>query len=217
MTRTQTVLRPRVARAMTCCLLSWSTLLAQEAPPPTRLNLVVVQGEGSADRAGARADQIPTVRVEDQDNRPVSSAVVVFTLPTAGPTGEFEGGAKSVTILSDQKGVAVARGLKVNEVPGTMQILVNVNYRGQTASATITQFIVAPNGVATPRKSHGKLVVVLLAVAGGGAAGAVLATKKSSNPASTGGGGTPGSPGGGGGGTPATIVLTIGSGSVGHP
>jgi hypothetical protein len=197
--------------SLTCCLLTWQSLLAQDVP--TKLSLVVVQGEGAANRAGGRAALNPSVRVEDQDNRPIRSAVVVFTLPTSGASGEFEGGGKTVTVVSDDKGVAAVHGLKLNDVTGTMQILVNVAYRGQTASAVITEFTVAPNGV-----SHGKSTgkwVAILALVGGGAAGAVFATRKSS--ASNSSGGSPSTGPGTGSGAPATIVLTIGSSSVGAP
>ena len=208
MIRTRKILLP----PLICCLLAWTSLPAQDVP--TQLNLVVIQGEGAANPAGGRAIQSPSVRVEDQNNRPVSSAVVVFTLPTSGPSGEFEGGLKTTTVMSDAKGVATVRGLKLNEVSGTMQILVNVAYRGQTASAVITEFTVAPNGaVSKPKSSTGKWVAIL-ALVGGGAAGAVFATRKSG---SASGSGSTGTGTGTGTGAPATIVLTVGSSSVGHP
>ncbi|HEY1754844.1 MAG TPA: hypothetical protein VGG72_05575 [Bryobacteraceae bacterium] len=206
MIRTQQALPPLI-----CCLLAWNSLLAQDAPPPTHLSLVVLQGEGEANRAGERVATSPSVRVEDQNNMPVSNAAVVFTLPTSGPSGEFEGGAKTLTVLSNDKGVADAgvRGLKANDVTGQMQILVNVTYRGQTANTVITEFIVAPNGV--PNAHHGKTgkIVLILALVAGGAAGAVLATRKSSSPS--------GSESESGGGSPSTIILTLGTSSVGAP
>jgi hypothetical protein len=206
MIRTKHALLPLI-----CCLLAWNSLLAQEGPPPTRLNLVVLQGEGEANRAGERATTTPSVRVEDQNNMPLSNAAVVFTLPTSGPSGEFEGGAKTLTVLTNDKGVADAgvRGLKVNEVTGQMQILVNVTYRGQNASAVVTEFIVAPNGVKSAHHGKTGLVILILAAAAGGAAGAVFATRKS--------GSSNGSGSETGGGSPSIITLTLGSSSVGAP
>jgi hypothetical protein len=211
-TETHRMIRtPHALLPLICCLLAWNSLLAQETPPPTRLNLVVIQGEGEANPAGERAATAPAVRVEDQNNMPVSNAAVVFTLPTSGPSGEFEKGAKTLTVLSNDKGVADSsvRGLKVNDVSGQMQILVNVTYRGQTASTVITEFIVAPNGVKTAHHGKtGKVILILALVAAGGAAGAVLATRKS-------GSSSTGSELGGG--SPSIIVLTLGSSSVGAP
>jgi hypothetical protein len=205
MIRTQPALPPLI-----CCLLAWNNLHAQDAP--TRLNLVVVQGEGAANRAGGRAEPGPAVRVEDQNSQPVSKAAVVFTLPTSGPTGQFEDGTQTVTVFSDDKGVAAVRGLKVNDVPGKMQVLVNVAYRGQTASTVITEFVVAPNGVSHAKSTgKGKVIVILALVAAGGGAGAFLALRKSSSPSGSGGSGGTGS------GSPSTIVLTVGSSAVGAP
>jgi hypothetical protein len=209
MIRILQALRPLTFRTMMCCALAWRSLCAQEVP--TRLNLIVVQGEGAANRAGERALESPAVRVEDQNNQPISNAAVVFTLPTSGPTGDFEEGGKTATVLSDARGVAAVRGLKLNDVTGRLQILVNVAYRGQTASTVITEFTTAPNGVVAHHGSHGKLIAIV-ALAAGGAAGAIFATRKSSSSSTPGGGGS-----GSGSGTPSTIVLTIGSSSVGAP
>lgn len=152
------------------------------------------------------------MRVEDQNNQPVSKAAVVFTLPTSGPTGQFRDGAQTVTVFTDDKGVAAVRGMKVNEVPGKMQILVNVAYRGQNANTVITEFIVAPNGVSQAKSTgKGKLIVILALVAAGGGAGAFLALRKSSAPSGSGGSSGTGT------GSPSTIVLTVGSSSVGAP
>ncbi len=116
-------------------------------------------------------------------------------------------------MFSDDKGVAAVRGLKVNEVPGKMEVLVNVAYRGQTASTVITEFIVAPNGVSSGKSTGKGKVIVLLALAAGGGAGAFFALHKSS----TGSGGSSGTGTSTGGGAPSTIVLTLGSSSVGAP
>jgi len=130
----------------------------------------------------------------------------VFTLPTSGPTGDFAGHGKTMTVTTDEKGLATARGLKVNDVVGKLPIHVTASYRGQLARATITEFNMAPEG------KHGggskKMLTILLLVGAGGAGAALIATHAS--------GGTPGTPGGGGSGG-AVIVLTPGSSTVGGP
>src|SRR5437870_3752555 len=112
---------------------------AQETPPPVQLNIVVIDGEGAINNLGQRASRDPIVRMEDESRRPVSGAAVVFTLPTEGPSGEFNG-SKTSTVVTDNQGQAIARSLKVNQVPGKLQIHVNASYRGVTTRTTITQF-----------------------------------------------------------------------------
>jgi len=46
----------------------------------------------------------------------------VFTLPIEGVTGEFTNGAQSMTTMTDIRGVAAGKGLKINQVPGKLQI-----------------------------------------------------------------------------------------------
>src|SRR5437660_211471 len=94
------------------------------APPaeaqtiPSELNLVVVQGEGTTNNIGQRTAAEPVIRVEDDKHAPLSGAVVVFTLPTEGATGEFVRGSKTYTTTTDDRGQASGQGLKMNQIPG---------------------------------------------------------------------------------------------------
>jgi hypothetical protein len=186
-------------------LLACQLIYAQNSAP---VNVVVVAGEGALDRVHERVTEPPQVRIEDKNNQPITGAAVVFTLPASGATGEFQGGGKTSTVITDGKGVAVARGIKMNDTPGKMEILVNVAYKGETANAVVTQYSSAPNG---PHHGYGKWIVIIAAAGGGGAAAAFLASHKSGGSGSS---VPPGSPGGGSG---AVITLTIGSSSVGAP
>jgi hypothetical protein len=194
----------------TLLLLACQLIYAQDSAP---VNIVVVAGEGSLDRILERVSQPPQVRVEDKNNQPITGAAVVFTLPASGATGEFEGGGKNSTVITDEKGVAVARGIKMNDTPGKMEILVNVAYKGDTANAVVTQYSSAPNGV-PHHGGHGKLILIIAAAGGGGAAAAFLASHKSGGSSS---GSSPGSPGSPGGGSLPVITLTVGSSTVGAP
>ncbi|HLH44545.1 MAG TPA: hypothetical protein VKV74_16255 [Bryobacteraceae bacterium] len=191
----------RVLPSGAALLLVWQTVYAQT---PTQLNIVVVAGEGALNRTHEKASQPPRVRVEDQNHKPVEGATVAFTLPSSGATGEFDGGGKTTTVLTDENGMAAVRGMKLNDTAGKLEILVNAAYRGQNANAVVTQFSSSPNGT-----HHGsaKWIILIAAAAGGGGAAAVLASHKSSS--SNSGGAT----GGGG----ALIVLTVGSSNVGAP
>lgn len=159
---------------------------------PNRLTILVTQGEGASVSIGQKPAQDPVVRIEDEDHRPVNGAAVLFALPVSGPSGEFLNGAKDLTVVTGSDGVAVARGIRVNDVPGKLQIYVNVAYRGLRARGLITQMVVAPPG-SRPRpvevraaKTGGKWkwVVLGLGAAAGGGAGYYYATHKSSSPVS---------------------------------
>ena len=155
---------------------------------PTELNIVVVEGEGAINNVRQRTARAPVVRVEDQNHKPVAGVAVVFTLPTEGATGVFANGAKSLTVLTDSQGSAVAQGLRLNQVAGKVPIHVNASYRGLTARASITQSSVLPPGAkASSGGGHGALIAVLVvlgAAAAGG--GAYFATHKSTSSPGTG-------------------------------
>jgi hypothetical protein len=175
--------------------------------PPTLLNIVVVDGEGAINNVGQRATHNPSVRIEDENQRPISGAAVVFTLPTEGPSGEFSNGSKTLTIITNNQGIATAQGLKVFWTAGKLQIHVNASYRGQTARTNITQFNMAVPGGKTEKASNKKLWIIVAVAAAAAGGGAVAALSHGGSTATT--GVTPPS-------TPA-IVITPGSGTVGPP
>jgi hypothetical protein len=191
-----------------CLFLTCPPLPAQALP--TELNIVVVEGEGATNNVHQRIAREPAVRVEDEHQKPVAGAAVVFTLPTEGATGEFSNGGKSLTVITDSQGMAVAHSLRLNQVAGKMPIHVNASYRGLTARASITQFSILPPGAkpSTSSGSHGghggltAILIVIGAAAAGG--GAYFATHKSSSQGAV---STP---------TPAAIPISItaGTGSI---
>jgi hypothetical protein len=179
---------------------------------PSRLNLVIVDGEGAINNVNQRADHDPVVRVEDENGKPIPGAAVVFTLPTDGSSGEFGNGERNLTVTTDAQGRAAAQGLKANNVPGRVLVHVNASYRGLTARINITQFNMAVPGRSTVSKSsssghkgHKKLFIIL-AVVGAGAAGGIVAAT------SGGGSSTTGSAS-----SAPPIVISPGSGAVGPP
>jgi hypothetical protein len=167
-------------------LIAFPVLDAQA--PPALLNIVVVEGEGAINNARQRVTHDPVVRVEDENHKPIVGAAVVFTLPTEGATGEFGNGGKNLTVMTDDKGQATARGLRLNGIDGKVPIHITASYRGLTASTTMTQFSVLPPGAKPATSSHsgghGALIAVLVAVGAAAAGGgAYLATHKSGNTA----------------------------------
>ena len=180
-----------------------SALLAAPAAfTQQALNLVVVEGEGAINNVRQRTARDPIVRVEDENHKPVAGAAVVFLLPSQGASGTFAGGVQTLTVMSNNQGLAVARGLKPNGVQGQYQIRVNASFQGKTASVSITQTnALAAAAAAGAAGISGKLIAILVIAGGAAAAGAVVATR----------GGNSSSP------TVAPTTVTAGAGTVGPP
>jgi hypothetical protein len=173
---------------------------------PREINLVVIEGEGQNLKIGERAPKPPLVRVEDENHKPIAGAAVIFTLPTEGATGDF-GGSKTLTTVTGSQGEAAAKGLKVNTLPGKLPIYVNASYRGLTAKATITAYIIAPPGARTGGGGghHNGKIIAIVAIIGAAAAGGAIAATHS------GGGASPASAPS----APTPIGITPGTGTIG--
>ena len=147
---------------------------------PARIDITVEEGEGAVTKARQHVSRDPVVRVDDDDHHPVAGAVVVFALPVSGASGEFSNGSRSLTVVTDRRGLAIARGLKANDVPGKLQIYVTASFRGQRANALINQTIEGEPGARPPApemkssKSSNTWKWVLLGVAAAGGAGAAI-------------------------------------------
>src|SRR5688572_26797365 len=143
--------------------------------PPAEIDIVVVDGEGAVNNVGQRSTRHAVVRVEDENQKPISGAAVVFTLPTDGASGEFGNGDKTLIVTTDTRGQAAASNLKVNQVPGKLQIHVSTSFKGRTARTNITQFNMSVPGKRAG--GSGKTLLIVLAIAGAAAAGGVVATQ----------------------------------------
>ena len=148
---------------------------------PTALNLVVIEGEGGVNNIRVRVALEPIVQIEDENHKPIAGATVVFTLPTEGATGDFNG-QKTLTVATDSRGHAVAKGLKMNPVPGKVPIHVTGSFRGLSVRGIINQTSVVPPGAKAGvegKGGHGALIAILIAVgAAAGGGGAYLATRQ---------------------------------------
>jgi hypothetical protein len=185
-------------------------MFAQEGP--RKLNIVIVEGAGAINNIRQRTAREPIVQVEDENNRPVAGATVIFLLPESGPGGTFADGARSLTAVTDSDGQAVAEGFRANELTGKFEIRVEASYQDLFAQATIGQ----ANAVLTTAAAAGTgggmsgKVALILALVGGAVAGGVIAATSGGN-----GGSTPSSPTP----TPTPTPTTINPGtpSVGGP
>lgn len=171
---------------------------------PAQLNIVIVSGDGAENDIQQRGGTEPVVRVEDERHNPVPNAIVAFTLPTEGATGEFGNHSRTLAVTTDSQGQAVARGFRANQVPGKMPIHINASYRGLTASAGMTQYNVAREGLKSGHRS-GKIIAILL-ILGGAAAGGAYAALRNRTPAPS--AATP---------VPAAIGITAGTGTISAP
>lgn len=162
-----------------CAVLTFGSAprLGTAQQPVTRLNIVVVEGEGAINNVRQRTARETIVQVEDQNRRPVAGAAVVFMLPEQGASGVFPNGARSVTMVTDQKGQAVMKGMRPNNVAGQMQMRVTASYQGQTATTTITQTNVLGAAAAGAGGISGKLLAIL-GIAGAAVAGGVVAATR---------------------------------------
>lgn len=178
---------------------------AQDVP---KLNLVIVEGDGAINNIKQRTAREPVVQVEDENHRPVAGAAVLFDLPSQGASGTFPGGGHSLTVMTDDQGRAVARGLRPNNVQGQYQIQVTASKNGQSAHATINQSnALAVAGAAAAAGISGKLIAVIVVAAAAAAGGAIYATHSGGSGNNTGT-----IPAG-----PSLVTISPGTGSVGPP
>jgi len=201
-------IKSRAVRLAVAIILQLVTVRVHAQSLPTELNLVVVKGEGAVNIVGQRASAEPVIRVEDEQQRPINGATVVFTLPTEGATGEFRNGSKTLTVVTDKEGEAAAEGLRVNPVAGKLQIHINASYRGLRARTNVIQF---NEGSAVAKAGTGKILAIL-AVAGAAAAGGAILALRKGNPAASAGPPVPISPP-----AVAPIGITAGTGTIAPP
>lgn len=172
---------------------SWRTALAvllsglmvqpvagwQPAAGPRSISIVIVEGEGAINNVRQRIAREPIIEVVDENKNPVPGALVTFLLPQNGAGAVFADGSRMMTVMTDESGRAVARGLRTNTLDGNWQMRVTASFQGQTATATIGLVNAAVAGALAGAK-----LWALLAILGGAAAGGVIyATQTGSTPA----------------------------------
>jgi hypothetical protein len=196
-------------------LLAASPLRAVDPIPPRQLVVTVTQGDNAEHDIQAPREIDITVRVADQAQMPIQNAVVVFQLPQGGPGGSFLNDSRFATVMSDEQGMASARGFRANSAVGEYAVIVTASYRDyQSVTLNVAQKNVDSSLIRRPgappvvtRKGGSGKIIAIVALIGGAAAGAAL-----------------GLSGGGGGGTgtppttpPPAITITPGSPTVGAP
>jgi hypothetical protein len=173
----------------------------QSAEGPKKLNITIVEGEGAVNNIRQRVAREPMVQVEDENRKPIGGAVVTFLLPNQGASGAFANGARSLTVITNDKGQAVANGFRANNSAGQYQMRVTASNQGQTASISINMSNAAVAGVAAGAGLSTAKWLLILGAVGGAVAGGYVAATNGDN--------------GGSGSSPTTV--TPGTPTVGPP
>ncbi|MCZ2074495.1 MAG: hypothetical protein LC130_05775 [Bryobacterales bacterium] len=177
---------------------------AKPAQAAGKLNIVVIEGEGAINNIRQRVGREPIVQVEDENRKPVGGAIVTFLLPDQGASATFADGGRTLSVVSDEQGRAIARGLRPNSIEGKYEIRVTASKDGNTASTVISQANALSAGAAAAGGGLAAKWIAVIAVAAAAAvAGGVVAARDNGN-----GNNRPGV-------TPTTI--TPGTPSVGAP
>lgn len=154
-----------------CAAVVFCMLAASADAQDAGIKIVIQEGQGAINNIQQHHAKEPVIQVLHEDGETVTGASVTFQLPDTGPGGSFPDNAKMITVQTDDKGQAVAHGLKPNNVAGKFQIRVTASYRGQSASASVSQINAEPAAA----KGNGKMFLILAIVGGAAAAGAAAA------------------------------------------
>ena len=176
-----------VTRAL-CVLLAeivlfhtWPVPVSAQEQEPAKLDISILEGEGSINNIRQRVAREAMVQVNDENHKPVAGVAVTFFLPEHGASGVFSNGTRSLTVVTDDTGHAVARGMVPNKVSGDVQIRVVARYKNLDANTVIHQQNVAAAAAAGATASagiSGKVLAIIIAVAAAGVAGGVVAATR---------------------------------------
>jgi len=125
-------------------------LQAQSTPdnaPPSSLQIVILDGEGALNNIQQRTAREPIVQVQDEKHRPLAGALVLFAIHggAGGAGAAFEGGASTLSVLTDANGVAHAAGLLANNLQGSWEIQVTASMGNLTTTTVIHESNVPPS------------------------------------------------------------------------
>ena len=162
---------------------AWATTQKQSVPQPgqlaqiSRLSVRVLVGADAVNDIGTHTERNLAVEVDDENDHPISGAIVTFLVPSQGAGGTFAHNKQFLTVVSDVNGRAGVSSFRPNGVTGNFKIEVTVTYGNQEASTYISQSneMVATGPVVKNRSGK---KIILLAV-GGIAAAAILGVELS--------------------------------------
>ncbi len=144
-----------------------ASMPGQEQPGAgSGLSITILEGDNAIVNVRQRLSREAIVQVEDENRKPVAGAAVTFFAPTNGPSAVFSNGANNITILTDEQGRAVLRGVKPNQTQGKFEIKVTATKEGfRSANAILSQTNAA---AAAAGLSAGMIGLIVAAAAGAG-------------------------------------------------
>lgn len=110
---------------------------ATQLPVEQSLKIRVLAGNNEMNDLQRHVMAPLVVQVEDQNDRPMDGAEVVFRFPISGPSASFSGGKTSATVRTNSGGQAAATNWMANGQVGTFEIHVNASYGNQIGEATL--------------------------------------------------------------------------------
>jgi hypothetical protein len=191
-----------------------ATLATAQTPPPTgpqtrvtELHIRILDLDNAILSTRQRVSREGIVQVEDENRKPVAGVLLSFNAPTTGPSAVFGDGRQFATLVSDDRGQVVLRGIRPNSLPGDYTVRITASKDGISANAELH----LKNAVAPPPAPVVSAKVIIAIVAGAAvAAGAGIYAAKS-------GSGSSGGVIGGAPGQPTALTLQLGTPSVGGP
>ena len=185
-----------------------ASMPAQDPVPAAgaALSITILEGDNAIVNTRQRLSREAIVQVEDENRKPVAGAAVTFFAPNSGPSAVFSNGSNNITILTDNQGRAVVRGIKPNQVAGKAEIKITATKEGfRSATSILSQ----TNAVAAAAGLSAGMIGLIVGI--GAAAGIGIAL-------GAGGGGSSSGGSSGGGVPPARpTVLSPGTPTVGPP
>jgi hypothetical protein len=127
------------------------------------LRIEILRGTASNNNAGAGSAVAPAVRITDNQGKPVSGALVIFTAPSAGPSVDFAGDGPVAHSETDQSGIAVSPHIRPVAANGPLEIEVVAEKSGDSARVSLFQMNL---GVDSVSATFEDLDVTLVAIAG---------------------------------------------------
>ncbi len=144
-------------------------LFHSQAPAPSALRIVVLEGEDAVNIVQQKTAVRPLVEVRDRNNLPVAGATVTFTIGGGQPAA-FAGGLQTLTVTTNAAGQAAVSELNALS-SGAFQIQVRAAYQGQIATAEISQTNFATPAAAAQAVGAGAAGGSIAGAAGGATGG----------------------------------------------
>jgi hypothetical protein len=181
-----------MGRARGVCV--WTLLAIASAHAQSSIAIKVIQGDGAINSIRMKRGHDPVVQVVDGTGEPLHNATVSFLLPASGASGTFGDSGLSLTVQTDERGMATGRGLVPNGIEGPFKIRVTASAHGDSATTTIAQ----TNAEPVVKTARSKWIAIAAVVGGAAVGGAVLAARGGKSDTTAAGGTTGGVTTGGG-------------------